>query len=620
MNEVPKPELTQTTSPGSRFREEFFSLFPGLATDGPLDAKNLGDLLQLEISGVKDGKERFGLMWAGKQAAIDALQAPSFASLVPDEGHSVNWDSADNVFVEGDNLEVLKLLQNAYNDKVKLIYIDPPYNTGNDFVYNDDFSDPIKHYLQVTGQVDGEGNRLVANAEVSGRKHSNWLTMMYPRLVLARNLLTSNGVICVSIDDNEVHNLREIMDEIFGAENFVSQLVWQSRPTVQNDTDLSVGHEYILMYARNRRQSNRRLKSTNSDTWHSDPTFAVQPMPTSSNRYRLDDNDGRGPYKEDPFDAPGIRPNLTYGIKSPDGTTEHWPPTGRHWGTGESEFLKLLADGRISFGASGQGRPKKKVYLAEKEGFGEVPTALLLAADVGSAANGTRELQKLFGGRSPFDTPKPTSLLSKILALTTTKDDLVLDFFAGSCSMGQAVLAANASDGGSRRFVLVTLDESVASGSAAEELGFETVSEIGLDRVKRFISQESLSDGLRVFRLGSSAFEVSNEQPPEALNIRESTLTENADAKHIAAQIALLLGETLDETFISVGKDSLEAWVIGRTLIVTGKVSDLSVLDLAKEHRVGSLALVEDRLAGKDDLRSNIFFACKKSNIAFKTF
>jgi hypothetical protein len=168
--------------------------------------------------------------------------------------------------------------------------------------------------------------------------------------------------------------------------------------------------------------------------------------------------------------------------------------------------------------------------------------------------------------------------------------------------------------------VLVTLDESVASGSAAEELGFETVSEIGLDRVKRFISQESLSDGLRVFRLGSSAFEVSNEQPPEALNIRESTLTENADAKHIAAQIALLLGESLDETFISVGKDSLEAWVIGRTLIVTGKVSDLSVLDLAKEHRVGSLALVEDRLAGKDDLRSNIFFACKKSNIAFKTF
>lgn len=623
MEPIPGPSSTATTPPSVHNLEAFKQLFPGVVQDGVLDAARLGEALGIDVAGIKDGKERFGLMWAGKAKAVEALQAPSYAALVPDLENSINWDSAENVFIEGDNLEVLKLLQNAYNDQVKLIYIDPPYNTGNDFVYNDDFSDPIKHYLEVTGQTDAEGNRLVANTEISGRKHSNWLTMMYPRLALARNLLSQDGVICVSIDDNEVHALRLLMDEIFGAENFVSQLVWQSRPTVQNDTDISVGHEYIIMYARNRRQANRRLKAQNAHTWFLEPTFAVRPLPTSSSRYKLDDGDGRGPYKEDPFDAPGIRPNLTYAIRPISGGAEHWPPAGRHWRTSEVEFEKLLADGRISFGSSGSGRPKLKVYLSEKEGFGEVPTALLLAADVGGAANGTRELQALYGGRSPFDTPKPTGLLRKILELTTAPGDIVLDFFAGSGSLGHAILALNEETGTKRKFILNTLAEEVAEGSSSKLMGFSNIAQVGLDRLKRCLPSITKDVGIRVLRLASSSFRVSTPRELESdhLNMFDThTLLGGSNPFAISCEIGVKLGVPIDQVPSRDDVALTGAWILGDVLVVTHKQDIAAIIELAECASVRVIAALEDNFVGDDDHKANLFYACKKANITFKTF
>jgi adenine-specific DNA-methyltransferase len=246
MTDVPERVPVASSTMSAAVLETLQELIPGAIVDGVLDAQRIADLAGLEVAAMKNSAERFGMMWAGKGKAVASLQVASMASLSPDLKESIDWDNAENVFVEGDNFEVLKLLQKAYNDQVKLIYIDPPYNTGNDFVYEDDFSDPVKRYLEVTGQVDSAGNRLVANTEVSGRKHSNWLSMMYPRLVLARNLLCDEGSIFVSIDDNEVHNLRQIMDEVFGSENFIAQMIWNSRGGGQDTKDLVLQHEYIL--------------------------------------------------------------------------------------------------------------------------------------------------------------------------------------------------------------------------------------------------------------------------------------------------------------------------------------------------------------------------------------
>ena len=241
---------TETESPDKAKLEQLKSILPGVFADGVIDASRLSAEIGIPVVGTSANEEGFGLMWAGKKDAVAATQLKSMAALAPQLKESLNWDNAQNVFIEGDNLEVLKLLQKAYNDQVKLIYIDPPYNTGNDFVYNDDFSDPVKHYLEVTGQLDGDGNRLRANSDTSGRKSSRWLSMMYPRLLLARNLLTDDGSIFVSIDDNEVAHLRELMDDIFGPENFLGQFIWAAGR--KNDAKyISTSHEYILVYARN---------------------------------------------------------------------------------------------------------------------------------------------------------------------------------------------------------------------------------------------------------------------------------------------------------------------------------------------------------------------------------
>lgn len=326
------------------------------------------DLLRQELSrSIVDGNnERYTFSWPNKKNAILLANAPTTNTLRPQIQRSANFEKTKNVFIEGDNLDVLKCLREAYFEKIKMIYIDPPYNTGSNFVYKDDFKSSIKAYLKRSGQVDEEGNRLVSNSESNGRFHTDWLNMIYPRLKVARDLLRPDGVIFISIDDNEVANLRKVCDEIFGATNLVAQIPWQSRASIQNDTDISVNHEYICVYAKNRRQENRRLKESNKTVWSSKDSFVCRPLPLDRSGFDNPDGDPRGPWKADPFDAPNVRDNLTYEIIYPKTGVAYLPPADRHWRVQKKTFEEYLADNRIVFGATGESKPQLKVFYEEK--------------------------------------------------------------------------------------------------------------------------------------------------------------------------------------------------------------------------------------------------------------
>ena len=498
-------------------RQELLRLFPEAHSEsGGINFEalrlSLGDSVQA-------GPEIFGMSWPGKAECAKTIQKQSVATLLPVEEESVNWDTTQNVIIEGDNLEVLKVLQKAYLGKVKMIYIDPPYNTGNDFIYPDNYTESLKTYLQYTGQMDGDGRKYSTNTETSGRYHTKWMNMMYPRLAVARNLLRDDGVIFISINDVEVSRLRLICDDVFGEENLVAQIPWQARTSVQNDTDLSAQHEYIIAYAKNRRKSDRRLKESNFANWFLEQTFAVLPNPSDPLRFANPDGDPRGPWKADPFDAPNLRPNLTYAITNPKTGEEHWPPKGRCWRTEDATYRKLLGQDRIVFGKSGDGRPQLKVFYEEKKIFGEVPTTWFSGEKVGTTSSGTADLEKLFGTTQLFPFPKPTSLLQTLLQMSTQKNDLVLDFFAGSGTTGHAVVKQNELDGAARRFILIQLPEPAPEGSYAQENGFATIAEITKERMRRvlnslghelgYLAKDGVENlGFRVLRLERSNFVV----------------------------------------------------------------------------------------------------------------
>lgn len=418
----------------------------------------------------------YGLHWPGKSDMLGRLDESAGGVLHADPKGSRGFDAGGNLFIEGDNLAVLMRLRAAYGGRVKMIYIDPPYNTGRHFQYRDNYRN---------GRADGD----------PGGRHGAWLEMIYPRLVLAREMLRDDGVLFVSIDDNEVHTLRLVLDEIFGEDNFVAMFPWQSRTSRQNDTDLSVQHEYVLAYARRRRRGQRRLKASNADLWDHLEGFAFRPVPVRADRYANPDNDPRGPWKADPFDAPNRRPNLTYPVINPNTGETFLPPPGRCWRTGPQRFRALLADGRIVFGRNGRSRPQLKVFLHEKSAYGEVAATWLDAATCGTANTGTRELQKLFDGRPPFSFPKPTTLVRFLVRLSTGPDDLVMDFFAGSGVTGHATLAQNREDGGRRRFLLVQRAEPVA------DPGWPDIAAITRDRLRRAIDRCDYDAGFRAFRL-----------------------------------------------------------------------------------------------------------------------
>jgi adenine-specific DNA-methyltransferase len=405
------------------------------------------DQLRQELSGsiVEGPRERYHLDWPGKREAILAANAPIAKTLRPCRAESVDFDTTKNLFIEGDNLDALKLLQETYLGKVKLIYIDPPYNTGNDFIYEDDFAEYSEAFLLRSNQKDESGNRMVANTEANGRFHSDWLTMIYPRLKLARNLLSEDGAIFISIDDHEIGGIRQVCDEIFGNENFVATFVWQKRYSRENRGAVGDVHEYILCYARSLeifKTSSGRLPLTDEQ----------------AKIYKNLNNDPKGPWRGIPMTAQGFRPNQMYEIVTPSGTV-HKPSEGRCWSMIESEFQKLKSEGRIYFGQDSGSQPQTIRYLSEVDGI--TPWTWLPHQEVGHTDEAKKELYEILGKGSGFDTPKPLRLITRLLQIVSRMNDyIVLDFFAGSGTTAHAVYLLNAEDGGKRRCISVQIPTS----------------------------------------------------------------------------------------------------------------------------------------------------------------
>ncbi|MDR1529753.1 MAG: site-specific DNA-methyltransferase [Burkholderiales bacterium] len=441
-------------------------LFPAAVSEGKVNFEMLRTLLGDEIY----GDEAYEFTWVGKREAVREAGRPVRKTLRPCPEESKEWDTTENLYIEGDNLDVLKLLQESYLGKVKMIYIDPPYNTGSDFVYRDKFAVSREEYEDEAGVYDDEGDRLFKNTETNGRFHSDWCSMIYPRLVLARNLLHGDGVIFISIDDNEVDNLRKCCNEVFGESNFVAQLIWQRAFSPKNDARfVSNSHDYVAMYARNLN------------------AFKIGRLPRTEEanaRYSNPDNDPRGVWMSSDISVKTYNPNTDYPITAPSGRVIE-PPTGRCWSLSKNEFLERLQDNRIWFGPDGNGTPRIKRFLSDLKFDGMAPTSIMMFKDVGHSQEGSQEVTKLLEA-GVFDGPKPVRLLRRLLTLANLgQDDIVLDFFSGSATTAHAVMQLNAEDGGRRKFIMAQLPEICAEGTEAAKAGFATICEIGKERIRR---------------------------------------------------------------------------------------------------------------------------------------
>lgn len=565
----------QTANKADENFKKLAELFPNAVTEtidettGEVVRAIDKDVLVQEIScKVVDGnEERYQFTWPDKKKSVLLANAPINKTLRPCREESVDFDNTENLYIEGDNLEVLKLLQETYLGKIKMIYIDPPYNTGHDFVYGDDFSQSTGEYLENSGQFDDDGNRMVQNTESNGRFHTDWLNMLYPRIKLSKSLLRDDGVIFISIDDNEIDNLKKICNEIFGEVNLVAEIPWQSRASIQNDTDFSVNHEYICVYAKNRRQENRRLKESNYSEWHKKDSFVCKPLPLDKSKFDNPDNDPRGLWKADPFDAPNVRPNLTYPVVNPNTGEEHLPPRGRHWRFLPAKFSSALEDNRIVWTNNGLGRPQLKVFYEEKKEFGSVDNSWFSADRIGTSTNGTKELMKLFDGSAFFDTPKPVSLLSKLITLANVEeDDIILDFFSGSATTAHAVIQLNAEDCGHRKFMMVQLPEVLDEKTAAFNAGYKNICEIGKERIRRAakkIAEENpeakFDGGFRVLKCDSSNMKNVYYNPAEYEPSLFTSLEDNIKAERtpedllfqVMLDLGVLLSSKIKETTIA---------------------------------------------------------------------
>jgi adenine-specific DNA-methyltransferase len=462
------PNLAQENI--ARIRE----LFPGCVTeakgaDSQLKLAVDFDQLQQELSEsiVEGPQERYHLNWPGKREALLTANAPIAKTLRPCREESVDFDTTKNLFIEGDNLEALKLLQETYLGKVKMIYIDPPYNTGNDFLYEDDFAENAEEFLKRSNQKDEEGNRLVANTEANGRFHSDWLSMMYPRLKLAKNLLRDDGVIFISIDDKEAYNLRKICDELFGNENFVAQFVWQARQFTDTraKTNVSTDHEYIIMYAK---RNDSSLRGGERD----------------ESKFANPDNDPRGDWMSRSIlglATQDQRPNLHYDIVEP-GKGRVFPPNpSTGWRYSKERMYELIADGRILFPANDEGRPREKKFRNEMQSEFIAFRSIIHETHT---ADGTKEIRSLFGS-NVFQFPKPTGLIATLIEQATSEHHIIVDFFAGSGATAHAVMQINAQDGGNRKFIMIQLPEPCDEQSEALKAGYTTVAEISKERIRR---------------------------------------------------------------------------------------------------------------------------------------
>ena len=457
---------------------------------------------------VEDADEMYQFTWPGKQEARREAARPTTKTLRPVIEDSVDWDNTQNLYIEGDNLEVLKLLQKSYMGKVKMIYIDPPYNTGNDFVYDDDFAVSQDDYDLFAGNVDELGNRYRKNTEANGRFHSDWCSMMYSRLMVARSLLTEDGVIFISIDDNEQRNLKNICDEIFGGSNFVAQLIWERAYSPKNDAKyISNSHDYVLMYALDLEK------------------FTIGRLPRTEEanaRYSNPDNDPRGVWKASDMSVKTYTSSCDYKITTPSGKIVE-PPAGRCWRLSAKAFAERLQDNRIWFGPNGDSTPSIKRFLSELKYEGMAPTSILFYKEVGHSQEGAKEVVSLFGNKGVFDGPKPVRLLERLITLANLKSDsIVMDFFSGSATTAHALMKVNAEKQTSYKFILVQLPEEVSE--TKKEQGYKTICGIGKERIRRAgkkikeespLTTQNLDTGFRVFRLADSNFEEVKKAPGE---------------------------------------------------------------------------------------------------------
>ena len=457
---------------------------------------------------MEDAPEAYEFNWVGKQAARAEVLKPIKKTLRPVKEDSVDWDNTQNIYIEGDNLEVLKLLQKSYLGKVKMIYIDPPYNTGNDFVYHDDFAMSADEYAEASGAVDELGNKYIKNMDSNGRFHSDWCSMMYSRLMVARTLLTEDGVIFISIDDNEVENLRKICDEVFGEGNFIAQLVWERAYSPKNDAKfVSNSHDYVLMVAKN------------SDEF---VIGRLDRTEEANARYSNPDNDPRGIWKPSDMSVKQSNAECDYSITTPSGRVVE-PPAGRCWRLSKKAFFERLQDNRIWFGSDGNSVPSIKRFLTELKHEGMAPTSILFYKEVGHSQEGAKEVVALFGDKGVFDGPKPVRLIERLITLANLKEaSIVLDFFSGSATTAHALMQVNAKKNKSCKYILVQLPELVSE--TKKDLGYKNICEIGEERIRRAgkkIKEESplttadLDTGFRVFRLDEGNYEDVKRSPKE---------------------------------------------------------------------------------------------------------
>lgn len=599
------PDLTEANI------DKFAEFFPTLVTetvdaDGTVRKAIDFDLLRQELADhiVEGPQERYRLDWPGKRAAAFAANAPIAKTLRPVREESVDFDTTKNLFIEGDNLDALKLLQESYLGKIRLIYIDPPYNTGNDFVYSDDFSETTAEYLARSGQTDDEGSRLSANTESNGRFHSDWLSMMYPRLRLARNLMTNDGSIFISADDHESANLRRICDEIFGEGNFQADISWQKRYTRSNNTqDFTTVVEHILVYSR-------------SDE------FAVNLLPRTEEadgRYSNPDKDVRGPWKGASFLNPATpqqRPNLCYPVENPN-TGQVTVPSSNAWRRSKEEFGRLGSEGLLYWGSDGRSPvPSIKMFLSGARGL--TPINFWEHSYAGNTDDGTRDLVGILGSKL-FDNPKPVRLLTRILEHATDSDSIILDFFAGSGTTAQAVLEKNAEDGGNRHFVMVQLDEVPHHQSEAAKAGYATIAAVSRERVKRsgaqVNSQEVASSfgidvGFRALRIDSTNMADVLRSPDEtdqlALDQLEGNVKAGRSNEDLLFQVMLDWGLELTLPMAVDVVDGHEVFVVEDGALVACFDTEITpgvVQFMAKLHP--ERAVFRDSGFASDDARIN---------------
>ena len=597
-------------------------LLPEIFCEEQIDFQKFQQLFSEHIT---TEPERYMLNWAGKSEAYRVLQAQTCKTLTPQPAESVNFDSTENIFIEGENLDVLKVLQKSYFNSIKMIYIDPPYNTGNDFVYNDNFKQDLKDYQEKSGELDDEGNLKLAfkkNSKENGHFHSKWLNMMLPRLHLAKNLLKDDGVIFISIDDNEQAQLRLLCDEVFGEENFIADVIWNSTKSVTNTALISVSHTYTLIYAKN---IDYYIK--NREKFR---------LPEDGEGFSNPDNDPRGEWKADPFQVGGWRPNQQYEIVNPKTGKVYTPNEGASWKNDYEKYQELVKDNRIIFGKTGDGAPLRKRFKWEAEERGKVTKTIW--DDVETTTNGTQLLKKMFDGTAVFSNPKPIGLLQRILSLSTEKNsnDIILDFFSGSGTTAHAIMELN-KDGGNRKFIVVQLPEQLDPKDKEQKIAYDfcksnklstNIAEISKERIRRAGKQiaenhpdKRIDTGFKVFKLTNSHFK--QWQSPSAENLAQQIelfvdpVRKEAMPDAMLYEMLLRLGLKLTA---KVRSENQVFWVsdeIGQQFALLLETLSADLLDQVISAQPKKVVTLDSLFNGDDALKKNAELQMNDAGIAF---